>query len=770
MALEQFQRQNLSVKGKAQADTSGENIAQGIAEFNAPLLQNAEQKENYEAGLNGHMAAMNGLIPDFDIAKPNEGAQTAFAHSYLAAISQKTSVDWANQSAQWKSQLENSPSRQADWNTISGQMGQYVTNYGKDLPEVAQQQVKEQLALHMTGFEAQAGSLVTQQNKSIAQFNTMQAIGAQNNNAYPLGASNNGKAAQLATQKYTQYNAFAVRSGLLTPAQAVKNINDFKWRIKQGAFTTQYKQAANPKEQQQIITTAINHSDDPVQQGWYVKQASMLNKSVDLNNAVNLANIKKVQRESITSIYSTGEASPVLDQQLNNITTQKQWEAYEESKKDNLNYAQKISDAVNGESGKLSNPIADLPNTIADIRATKTTTPAQDQAKSTALKYANNQLNLLNTDAAKFAEESKIYKMTFGSNAKTAAYQQYIANPINPIENKDAIQTQFMRTMTVQNDMGIPLSKQQVMTNAGARSVVGAYSTLFNENKDVAFNYLANTIQASGTYSYGMIKDLEKNGLSPTAALVAKSYPEVSPYIPDIVNSLNNKNEVAIRYKAKLAEDGTTDADMQGAVNQAMSKYLASYDKVHTLSTNLAGEQSAVSDYAKYLYTTGEVKNINQAATLATNRLINSRYAKIDGNIRIPVQYQNSMGQIHDTIAYQKYNLSQMIKNGDIKQKYSFTAPNASQKITQAQMLQSAHFVSLTDNVIGAVDGDGDLIMTKENKPIEFSLDDVGNEATPEAQALTQNVKKYRENTLSLLDSMISAKGKHIRTLENLKR
>ena len=718
MAQQTFERQNIGIQGGVVTPASPiQTAAQVESEIATPILNQKVRTEEYQAGFAGHQAAMNGDQPNFDIEKPRAGSQMQYAQSYLAALSAKTQAGWQDQVNQSLSTIQASPDRNAAYAQERIKLASYVTNSGANLQPVATRQVQSQLALNMEGFDGRAQGLVAQQNTKKLQYAFLENQNAMMQGAFNIGTSNNGSAATEATQRFQQQVNYGVSTGLMTPQQGASTLKAWRFKLNQGAFYSQYSQAQTPDDKRSILDKAVETDGD--NQEWYHSQAIKIDRSKRAQQNINADAIKSKTADLTNTIYNNPNDPQIgiEQQQVNGLETA------EGADKTNKQIAahQKMANSL--QYATTNNPNYSLPNLLNQLKTPQALTSYQAQAHSRGASEATKLIAQLKGDPAQFVTD-KLLPPSYTTSAQYDKYQQWATDPfVNTQKNSGLIQ-QHCQTMiaTAKGDNLTP-DQWQCVSNKETSNIATQLNPMLQstdpQQRQAGINNLANLVSSYGQYAPQLVDQLYKQGVNPTALMWMKNYPANAALMPQLSNMMMDSKNLATQYKSRLSNDGLTNDAMTTAVNsnKTMRTYLDSFGgaagRGHDISIDIKG----VTDYAQYLYASGQAKNIESAVDDSVNFLVKSNYSHIDGDIRIPKKYGVSNYQLkHIVLPLQNDRINQLISKNQLKKQYSVDAPAASDILSQKYNADTFHWVSMNDDTLAAVDQNGAYLETKPDK------------------------------------------------------
>ena len=718
MAQQTFERQNIGIQGGIVEPASPiQTAAQAEGEIATPILNQKVKTEEYQAGLAGHQAAINGDQPNFDIEKPRAGSQMQYAQSYLAALSAKTQAGWQNQVNQSLGTIQASPDRNAAYAQERTKLSNYVVNSGANLQPVATRQVQSQLALNMEGFDGRAQTLVSQQNAKKLQYEYLKNQSDMMQGAFNTGTSNNAKAAKTATQYFQEHTNYGESRGFITPKQAVAATNEWKFKLNQGAFTSQYSQAQTSDLKAAILKKSID--TDGSNQSWYYNQAHKIDRQERAQQYINSDAIKLKTADLINSIYENpnNQKNGTALLQINGLETEKgadktnkQIEAHQEMA-NSLQYA------------RTNNPNYSLQQLQGKLKNPKKLTVYQTQAYSRGLSEATKSIAQLANDPAQYVADN-LLPPSYTTSAEYNKYQQWANNPlVNAQQNSQVIQQHCQTMIATAKGHNLTPDQWQCVSVKEASNIATQLNPMLGSTDPQKFqagiNNLTNLINSYGQYAPQLEDQLSKQNVNPTILMAVKNYPANAALITQLSNMMIDKKNLDTQYKSRLSSEGLTDNNFMTAVNsnKTMRTYLDSFDGAAGKGHDISIDTKAVTDYAKYLYASGQSKNIESAVDNSVNLFVKSNYSYMDGDIRIPKKYSVSTYQLKNiVIPLQNDRINQLIKHDQLKKQYSVDAPAASGILSQKYNLDTFHWVSMNDDTLAAVDQNGAYLETKPDK------------------------------------------------------
>jgi hypothetical protein len=293
-----------------------------------------------------------------------------------------------------------------------------------------------------------------------------------------------------------------------------------------------------------------------------------------------------------------------------------------------------------------------------------------------------------------YSDEWKLYGELSGFAAKREKALE--DDPAAYVRSNPAVKT-FEDSLSLQGALGVSPERQRVLTKAEASGFVGKFNAMPAEDRVQAMNQLADS---SGKHFDLVFRDLVEAKLSPEnhVLLSLRDNPSAAAVTPVLAEAIKlgpqelRKNIPAADLKA--VDEG---------VNEALSEYMNT-----VVVADTTGEQTQFVNQIKNVV--GSVALVyyrkgisgkhgltgNEAAKLAADQIVNSRYHPIDGTYAIPKRFNE---------AFTRDNLRETQQNIDQAQ-FDFRIPSSSNAELKSDQLRSDYLNAIKRNGFWATNPD----------------------------------------------------------------
>lgn len=726
MALQEFQSQTTGPSGEAVTESPmAAALAQGVRSLTQPIARSVIHSETAAASLAGHVAGLNGIQPGMNITSPINNLESSYARSYMNGLSMQSQHTWSANSALALGQISASPNRAEEYTAQLGNLAKVqqdnLAHTSTFLPADVQSLMESQATLNLEGFKAEGLNLVAKQTLTNQKFQGLLSAQDDYNQAYQIGQTGNLATAGHAADLYNLKIKNLVAVNAISPSAGTKKIQAYEQAIKHGAFVQSFTNAA-PGKRQAILNTAKSKAITGDAK-WYIRQAYYIEKNQLQLEKANYQVVKEAHTQNISQVLDN-PLSPHMEASHQQVLAALNPES-PYYKQVNTEYAQAQNLGTQIQSAHDS-WAANLLTVREDLKNNPGTNPSQIKINKMGLAKVNTLINLEKNDPAKYIRTSGSYQSNFGNTSSEVNLQTLWHDPsVDPTPYSAALQIQCQHTLSLGRSLVSPKNWQCVSNNQ-ARSVVSTVMPKLLSSdaavQQAGLNQLNNWKNAYGQYGYLAVQRWTKEGLDPAIGLAMEHYPANASLMPQLSDMLANKKELAGNFKSKLAEDSLnldqhlTSAQFSAGIANQLSTYDQSLSAVAGQTQPISDTLKGVTEYAQYLYTKGGL-TAPEAQTQAVKKLVLDNYAYLTPTLRIPNRYKPSMPDIiTGVIPTMKRDALAALAQGDVKTEHSIQSPIASQNLTQSQLADQMHVVSLNDNTLGIVGAGGQLIEFKNKK------------------------------------------------------